>query len=58
MANKAKRAPMIFDQAWRRLASLLQLDLFEDRYALARNALVELQALEQRLNEGQKTRSS
>jgi hypothetical protein len=58
MAKNPKRAPTIFEQAWRRLASLLQLDLFEDGDAVARNAVAELQALEHRLKEDQKPRST
>jgi hypothetical protein len=58
MAKKPKQAPTIFDQAWRRLASLLQLDLFGDRDAVARNARAELQALEHGLKESHKPRST
>jgi hypothetical protein len=58
MAKKPKQAATVFDRAWHRLAPLLQLDLFEDKDALAGNALPELHALEQRLGEHQKTRST
>jgi hypothetical protein len=58
MVKKPKQAPMIFGRAWRRLAPLLQLDLFEDRDALARIALADLQALEKRLKKDQETRSA
>jgi hypothetical protein len=58
MVKKPKQAPTIFDRAWRRLAPLVQLDLFEDRDALARIALADLQAFEKRLKEEKKTRSA
>jgi hypothetical protein len=54
MAKEPKLAPTIFDQAWRRSASRLQLDQDKDDG----NGLAKLQALKQRLKEGQKPRSA
>jgi hypothetical protein len=54
-ARKRKPAPLILDQAWRRLAPLLQLDFFEDKGAASLRAFAELQALERRLKGDQKS---
>jgi hypothetical protein len=49
--GKKPRSAAALERAWRRTTPRLQLDLFEDRDAIAREALAERRAIERQLRE-------